>query len=313
MTNHRLWTAEQAARSMLAALRWLSVLPRTVRQDFANEFVSGRGQTINVLKPITAGEAFEYTAENRANRDSIQFNELEQEWVPVVMDTQVYNALRNPDDFATFKLEDLERQMLRPLAESVVDRMAKPLIAEMVKIEPSEGTVIGEGGNGPLEVLSRARRVLNQRAVPTAGRTFAVGTGLAEQYVNLKELTDVSASGWDGALREGAIGRLRGFNVIEDPSLPEYAGVAYVADAFAHVTRPSRPPEGAALAATIAADGWALRLLMHMNLAQLEDQMVVDTWVGAATLDPNRAVAVRVQGQPVAALAAKAAVKKAGA
>ena len=50
MTNHRLWTAEQAARSTLAALRWLTALPRTVRQDFSQEFVAGRGQTINVRK-----------------------------------------------------------------------------------------------------------------------------------------------------------------------------------------------------------------------------------------------------------------------
>ena len=312
MTNHRLWTAEQAARSTLAALRWLTALPRTVRQDFSQEFLAGRGQTINVRKPVTAGDARTYTAENRANRDAIEFNELDQQWVPVLMDTQVYNAVRLPDDFATFDLESLEQQVLVPQAESVVDVLANPLIAQMIGIESEDGLTIGAGGQGPLEVATRARRILNARKVPFANRFLAVGSGLAEQYVNLKELTDVSASGSDGALREGTIGRLRGFTVIEDPALPDYFGVGYHRDAFAHVTRPSRQPDGAAMSATIAADGFALRWIQHYNATQLEDQSVVDTFVGAATLDANRAVAIGLDGQPIGGAAAKATVKKAG-
>ena len=68
--------------------------------------------------------------------------------------------------------------------------------------------------------------------------------------------------------------------------------VAYHRDAFAHVSRPSRNPEGAAKSATVAQDGFALRWLQHYNPLQLEDQSVVDTFVGAETLDANRAVAV---------------------
>lgn len=310
MTNHRLWTAEQAARSTLAALRWLTALPRTVRQDFSQEFVAGRGQTINVRKPVTAGDARTYTPENRANRDAIEFNELDEQWVPVTMKDQIYNAIRLPDDFATFDLESLERQVLVPQAESVVDVLAKPLIAHMTAIESEDGLTIGAGGQGPLEVATRARRILNARKVPFANRFLAVGTGLAEQFVNLKELTDVGASGSDGALREGTIGRLRGFTVIEDPALPDYFGTAYHRDAFAHVTRPSRQPEGAAMSATIAADGFALRWIQHYNPNQLEDQSVVDTFVGAATLDKRRAVAIGLDG---AKAAAKAPAGKAGA
>ena len=40
---HVLYTPEQAARATLASLRWLTNLPRTVRQDFSAEFVAGRG------------------------------------------------------------------------------------------------------------------------------------------------------------------------------------------------------------------------------------------------------------------------------
>ena len=103
---HLLFTPEQAARSTLAALRYLSVLPRTVRMDFSNEFVAGRGQTINVLGPVKAGEAKVYTAANRTARDAIEFNDLTQEWVPIKLENQIYNAVRLPDNWATFTLEE---------------------------------------------------------------------------------------------------------------------------------------------------------------------------------------------------------------
>ena len=289
-----LWTPDQAARSTLAALRWLTTIPRTVRQDFSGEFVAGRGQTVNVRKPISAGVAHTYTSVERAARTAIEFNELTETWVPVVMDTQVYNAIRLPDDFATFNLESLERQVLVPQAESVVDELTAPLIDEMEAVASTTDLVIAKDGTNALAVVTKARRVLNARKVPFADRFLAVGSGVAELLLGLDQLTKVNESGSDGALREGIIGRLRGFTVLEDPALTDDFGVAYHRDAFALVTRPSRQPEGAAKSATVAQDGFALRWIQHYNPLQLEDQSVVDTFVGAATLDATRAVSISV-------------------
>lgn len=287
-----LWTPDQAARSTLAALRWLTTIPRTVRQDFSGEFVAGRGQTVNVRKPVSAGVAHTYTSVERAARTAITFNELTETWVPVVMDTQVYNAIRLPDDFATFNLESLERQVLVPQAESVVDEVTAPLIDEMEAVASAAGLEIALNGANALAVVTKARRVLNARKVPFADRFLAIGSGIAELLLGLDQLTKVNESGSDGALREGIIGRLRGFTVLEDPALADDFGVAYHRDAFAHVTRPSRQPEGAAKSATVAQDGFALRWIQHYNPTQLEDQSVVDTFVGATTLDATRAVSI---------------------
>ena len=62
---------------------------------------------------------------------------------------QVYNAVRLPDDFATFTLEDMTRQVLRPQAESVVDALATPLITEMSAIatDASIPAVAPDGGS----------------------------------------------------------------------------------------------------------------------------------------------------------------------
>ena len=300
-----LFTPEQAARSTLAALRWLTNLPRTVRMDFSSEFVAGVGQTVNVRNPVSAGEANVYTPANRAARDAIAFNDLTQTWIPVTLDKQVYNAIRLPDDWATFTLASMEQQVLIPQAESVVEALAAPLISEMTAIKAPTATGSGadvtysgaaalkfnQNGSNALAVLSRLRRVLNGRKVPVQGRTLAVGSAVAEALLNVDTLNRVNEAGTSETLREATIGRLRGFDIVEDYSLPEDFSIAYHRDAFAFVTRPSRVPEGVAKGAVVSQDGFALRHIMQYNPLQLEDQSIVDAFYGAKTLDAKRAAA----------------------
>lgn len=294
-----LFSPTQAARATLSSLRYLTNLPRTVRQDFSNEFVAGRGQTVNVLGPISAGTAKVYTAANRTARDAIQFNDITQAWFPVTLTDQVYNAVRLPDNFTTFTLEDMTRQVLRPQAESVVDALAAPLIAQMTAIvtDASIPAVAADGSN-IRQVLIKARQVLNDRKVPAADRWFAVGSDIEAAILSDELLQKVNESGSSEVLRNATIGRLFGFTIVADPTLPSDFGVAYHRDAFAHVTRPSRQPDGAAFSASVAQDGYALRWIQHYNPLQLEDQSVVDTFYGATTLDANRAVSVALATTP---------------
>lgn len=294
---HTLYTSEQAARSVLASLRYLTVLPRTVRMDFSSEFVAGRGQTVNVLGPISAGEAKIYTKAKRDAREAIEFNDLGQTWVPVKLEDQLYNAVRLPDDWATFTLSDLQSQVIRPQSESVVDALAAPLIAQMTAIANDATTpipdVVADGSNA-LAAIIKAGQVLNERKVPRDGRVIAVGSQIEAALLNVPQLQKVNEAGDGGAqLRRATIGTLFGFTIVADYSLPADFAIAYHRDAFAFVTRPSRVPEGAAHGAVVAQDGFALRHIMHYNPSQLEDQSVVDTFYGAATLDANRAVSFK--------------------
>jgi hypothetical protein len=290
-----LYTPQQAARATLASLRYLTLLPRTVRQDFSQEFVAGIGQTVNVLGPVTAGKARVYTKANRTARDAIQFNELDQKWFPVTLENQVYNAVRLPDDFTTFTLKDLTTQVLIPQAESVVDELAAPLVAEMVAIATDAAIpAVAPNGSNFRTAVIKARQVLNDRKIPAAGRTLAVGPGMEAAALQDELLQKVNESGTGDTLRNATIGRLFGFDIIADPTLPDDFGVGYHKDAFAHVTRPSRQPEGAAKSATVAQDGYSLRWIQHYNPNQLEDQSVVDTFYGAKTLDANRAVSLEL-------------------
>lgn len=295
---HTLFTPQQAAQATLTDLRYLSVLPRTVRLDFSNEFVAGRGQTVNVLAPITVGEARVYTKAQRDAREAIVFDDLEQTWFPVTLEDQIYKAIRLPDDFATFTLKDANSQVFIPMAKSVVDGLAAPLVTEMAGIDnDAEAPIpdVAADGSNILQVLIAANQVLNQRKIPREGRTLAVGTQVEAAILGLPQLQKVNESGDSGdLLRNASIGKLFGFNIIVAPELPSDYAVAYHKDAFAFITRPSRQPQGAAWSGTAAQDGFALRVLQHYNPTQLEDQVVVDTFYGATTLDAERAVSFTV-------------------
>jgi hypothetical protein len=293
---HSLYTPTQAARSTIAALRYLTVLPRTVRQDFSQEFVAGRGRTVDIKLPIGVGAARNYTDTNRTNRDAIVFDDLTETTTPVTMDTQVYKAVRLPDDFVTFTLESMEDEVLKPMAESVVDGVTAPLLAKFNGLTnaPTTGTdsvpaLLADGSNA-LQVLIKLRAILNKRKIPFTDRFLALSPAAEAAFLSLAQLQKVNESGTDGVLREAELGRLFGFNILVDPGLTK--SVAYHRDAFAHVMRPSAAPRGAAFSTAIAQDGFALRYIQHYNPLQLEDQAVVDTFVGSKVLDANRAVSI---------------------
>lgn len=288
---HSLYTPEQVSRSALAALRYLTVLGRTVRQDFSSEFVAGVGQAINVRGPISVGAARVYTKANRTARDAIQFDDLTETLYPVTIEDQVYKAVRLPDDFATFTLRAMEDQVVRPCAESVADGLNARLVARMsTATTDSAIPAFKADGTNVAEVLIAMRGVLNKRKVPMSDRYVAVGPLVEAAILTNSSFQKANEFGGDGLLREAVIGRLFGFTIIADSSLPDYYAVAYNRDAFALATRPARLPEGAPFKAILAQDGYALRYLHQYNPTQLEDQAILDAFVGTATLDPLRAV-----------------------
>lgn len=298
---HALYTPKQAARSTLAAIRYLTALPRTVNQNFSTEFVAGRGRTVDVPLPIGVGDSRTYTQANRAARDAIVFDEATQDTKPVTIEDQVYKAVRLPDDFATFDLRSFEQQIAKPMAESVVDGLTKPLITVMEATATEAGvpTLDADGGNA-LQVIIALRKALNSRTfhgrrVPFSNRYLALGSDAEAAVLSLPQLQKVNESGDGGdMLRRAIIRDLFGFTILTDLSLDPATVLAYHSDAFAHVTRPSKNPDGAAWSAAIAQDGFALRMLKHYNPLQLEDQVVVDAFVGAAPLIDEWAVKTTV-------------------
>lgn len=308
---HTLFTPREAASAVIATLRAQTNLPRTVRMDFSNEFVAGRGSTVDVKKAVTTS-ANVRTAANAASRTELTFSDLSQTTVPVTLDNVAYSAVRLPDAWASMTLENFARDVLVPQAGAVADLLPNPLVTAMTSIKatpadnPKGGGVdynnaaalgFKRDGSNALTVINRMARVLSSRKVPMVGRTLAVGSAVAEIIRNVPTLVAVDSSGSVDVLRNNTIGRLRGFDVIEDLYLPEDFAVAYETDAFAFVTRTMALPQGAAYKTTISQDGFALRHVMQYDAAHMEDQSVVDALFAAAVLDPDRATSAGISAK----------------
>lgn len=141
-----------------------------------------------------------------------------------------------------------------------------------------------------LRAIRSAHQLLGQRGVPLEGRSLVVGANWEAALLGLDNLNKVNEAGSPSVLRESTLGRLYGFNVIVDYSIGANDAFAFQKEAVTLVTRTTAAPRGAAFSASIAADGFNMRYLQDYDPNILTDRAVVDLFVGAEVLDPQRAV-----------------------
>lgn len=173
--EHLLFTAEQVATSTLAALRNRSTLARIVRTDYGRDFVPGRGAAVTVKQPVMIDKARVYTADDRAAEAAITYSALYEPFTSMKLTDQVYNAVKLPDDFTTFTLADMERQVVAPMAESVADAVNGIVAAAFEGVEAGL-TVVDKGAEGQY-VGSDGNSYASVRDLREAGASLA-GFGL---------------------------------------------------------------------------------------------------------------------------------------
>jgi hypothetical protein len=109
----------------------------------------------------------------------------------------------------------------------------------------------------------------------------------AEVYANLldaKAIEDASQSGSTAALREGGVGRVRGFNVVESTRVPDAEILAFHRDAVTLATRAPVVSPGAKFGATVNEKGFSLRYLRDYLVDTTIDRSFVSTFSGIAIL-----------------------------
>ena len=276
--------AQKVAESTVAALRFLSVLPRTVNRDAEAAYEAGFGTTVSVPLPVKA-TANELSKSQRESRTAITYGDLSRQYCPVALDTQIYSAARLPSDWATWTLQDFEKEVVRPQAEAVVDIVPAKLADVMKTIKASQAD-----NPKAASVAYTDPKVLNVNKVPASDRYIAVGAGISEILHRNKDLLNVSFSADQGdLLHEAIITRLHGFTVVEDVNLPEDFGVAYQRDAFTLALRAADVPQGATYGASVAQDGFSIRHICDYDPNYTEDRSVIDAFFGAAVMDEARA------------------------
>jgi hypothetical protein len=96
------------------------------------------------------------------------------------------------------------------------------MVSEASNANPGPSAEVIDSADDALAAVRAIRKTMANNKVPASGRYLVVNPDFADFLI--QGLDDVSVSGQDSELRNGVIGRLYGFMVIESPLLANAAG-----------------------------------------------------------------------------------------
>lgn len=278
------------ARKSVAILREKIVMPRLVRVDFSEELAQA-GDTVNTRKPA------KMTANDVHTVNGVTVQNVSASNIAVTLNQHKDATFRISDREQTSSFLNLVQIYLDPAMLALANAVDLSLLGLYTDV--TSAFTITSAGNAKDKVNS-ARTKLNKNKAPTEGRVLVLSDDDEGALGNIAALDKVNESGGSGTLREGSVGRLKGFdvfrasNVIAVGSPAVRKNMAFHRDAFTLVVRPLTTAVGSTPGATqtVATDpdaGLSLRLTMSYNAQLLTTQVTLDILYGVKTLDEQLA------------------------
>ena len=145
---------------------------------------------------------------------------------------------------------------------------------------------VGLGGNDAelRRGILALRAYLNKMRVPAESRYLVIGTDVETAILMDDKMTlasNTSEARAENALANASIGRIYGFNVIVDLTIPADEAYAFVASGFVLYTAAPAIPQSVGVGATASYDGFSLRWLRDYDMKKTVDRSLVDAWYGA--------------------------------
>ena len=290
------------ARRALATLYNMTVFAALVYRDFDDDFKGKQGDTITVRTPAT------FTA-NTFNRGSgISLQDPTEGSTTVTLDTIADVSFPVTAEDLTLRVDNFDERLLKPAAEAIAQRVDGDLAEALVDAAESAG---GGGtatwsASKPSSVFTGetgARAKLTRNKAPATDRVAvlspeATGVALTEDL-----FVAADKSGWTVALRDGAVGRVFGFDTFETQVLGygsvtagtdagQADGVAFHRDAVALASATLQKPDGlpADQFAVENYKGLALRVTKAYDITKKQDVCSVDFLYGLKTLRKEHSV-----------------------
>jgi hypothetical protein len=280
--------AERVVRTMLGVLERDSVLARMMWRNPAGDFRGAKGDAITIKVPA-------YTNANKRDLRSgtpRTKSNLTERRVIVTLDTDLYKVIPITDEELTLDIESFEEQIVAPVASSLVRGIEDEALA-LAEGATYQHTVNFDDFSAPFDAIARARRLLNDSRVPMAGRVLVVGSAVEELLLTDPQFVRVDQSGSTEALREAQIGRVAGTPVFTVPGLEPGTAFMFHQTAYALSYRAPFVPRGAPWGATMAWEGFALRVVQAIDPDEVVDNFHADVWTGTnvvrdyGTIDGN--------------------------
>lgn len=291
-------TPSVIASSALATLYNTTVLLPLVNRDYQDDFSNKQGDTITVRTPAT------FVVDEFDRSEGIQLQDPTEGSFTVTLNTLPDVSFPITTEELTLELDNFETRLLNPAMEAhsqwTDEKLAEQLV--LAALTSGGGGVVeakGTNAGDRLKAFSKSRAKLTRAKLPFGDRYYVVSPEGAEVVTEDPTLLQANTSGDTQALREGATGRLSGFNGYESqvfgfgPGKRGQAdGVAFHRSAVAAVTRVLEKPMG--LAATQVSvknyKGIGLRVMFTWDADKKQDVCSIDALFGTQTIRKQAAI-----------------------
>lgn len=278
------YTAEQAAQVAVALAGKDAYLSALINRNFLDAVFQGggKGRTVNVKVPSAL------IARSRGIDDvttALVLDELSERTFGITLGEHVYSAVGLSEGDLNLDIEDFSKQVLAPQMDAVVDFIEEEVATALGKIE---GVQAGEAAlafdpTKPVKVFTGIRKVMRDRGLPASNLNVVVGTEVYASLLDADAISAADASGSTDALREGNVGRLRGFTIVESNRVEEDEIIAFHRDAVVLATRAPGVPSGASFGAIQSSGGYSLRYLRDYDAMHTQDRSIISTFAGVET------------------------------
>lgn len=279
-TDNEFYTPEQIAKVAVAMAAEESYLGALIARDFEADLLGGggKGRTVNVKVPSALIARSRGIDETTA---SIVLDSLTETTVPITLGEHLYSAVGLSEGDMNLDLADFSKQVLAPQVAAVVDYIEEQIVDALSTVKVS--AAITWDAENPVPTFTAMRKELRQRGVPQANLNVVVGTNVYAALLDAKAITDASQSGATEALREGNVGKLRGFTIVESTRVGDDEIVAFHRDAFTLAVRAPQVPTGQ-FGQVVNDKGYSLRYLRDYDVMHTLHRSMVSTFAGVAPM-----------------------------
>ena len=276
---HTFLTVKEIARQAMPRLIENLVMPNLMHKDFSNDFVNGKGATIQVRKPV-ALTAKEFNT-------TIETQDINEQSIDVTLDKLATVDVQFSAIERATNVDDLNRIFIEPASIA----LAEKINADGLKLF-ADITASAEGDPASLVPFSQAAKVLNKAKVPLTPRYGVWSPDAQADFQTVPAIVNAEKSGTTAALRNGSIGRIFGIENYMAQGVSEgMLGAVFHPYAFAFVTRPLAVPAGVECYVT-SYNGITLRVTRGYDIKTKTEICSMDVLYGFKTMDKNLAVKV---------------------
>lgn len=283
---------QKLAATALALLRRQVKAPGLFTYKFGiSDFKGAEGDVVNIKRPAVL------VAREKPWRgdDAIVVDRLANSKIQVKLNRHIYSAVALSPEEETLDEVDYVRDVQAPQVQAILDFFENIVVGALrvasfvfgVTFNPASGSAVESDAR---KVAVRARKLAQKAHWPLTGRYWLVGANVSEAIATHDKLLEVDAAGLPEALREGVVGRLGGWTIVELDALGDDESYFVHETAIAIATVAPAVPNGVAKGGGVAAgNGLAVTQLWDYDSDHLKDRSIVHAFAGAtAVLDPEQ-------------------------